>query len=259
MANFAPKDSAVMKVQASYVATKLDLNRLQARVAETLSDRFVSFMVDKDWAIGVTYRDRLVHGASHGERTYVSMSKRGSLVIINGGAAPMEDASTLSLLPLLSSPEIARPLEDREPKPTEGEQRTTVMHSHSLPHASPLNVPDCTLVIAPSASEWSALEDGRVILQDLDADNVRILNSIMAQTVNLQYYENKVNSIFDSNGLLISQLPLSQVDKMYEIVTDINLSIEQGQQKFFTLELNKHLATVNTIKNAIMLSGLRSA
>ena len=98
-----------------------------------------------------------------------------------------------------------------------------------------------------------------MILQDLDADNVRILNSIMAQTVNLQYYENKVNSIFDSNGLRISQLPLSQVDKMYEIVTDINLSIEQGQQKFFTLELNKHLATVNTIKNAIMLSGLRSA
>lgn len=77
-------------------------------------------------------------------------------------------------------------------------------------------------------------------VQRLDFDTMRILNSCLAQTVNLQYFE-------------------SQVDEMYDMVVDINRDLEDSTQ--FTVSgkaLHSHLAATNNITNAIMLSGLKN-
>jgi hypothetical protein len=73
----------------------------------------------------------------------------------------------------------------------------TCVHLHVVSPASarPLCracVADLTLVIQPAAPKWSAFVDGELVLQRLDYDSIRIVNSCLAQTVNLQYFEAKV-------------------------------------------------------------------
>jgi uncharacterized Rmd1/YagE family protein len=101
---------------------------------------------------------------------------------------------------------------------------------------------------------------GVLVLDELDLDSVRVLNSCMAQTVNLQFFE-------------------SQVEGMHDTVHQIHASIESGaltsnslwmqaaeaigttfgrKNQLATGELYRHLANVNAISNQIVLSGLRN-
>lgn len=51
---------------------------------------------------------------------------------------------------------------------------------------------DLSVVIDPSSSLWSSFQNGELTLQRLDYNNIRIINSCLAQTVNLQYFEAQV-------------------------------------------------------------------
>jgi hypothetical protein len=48
------------------------------------------------------------------------------------------------------------------------------------------------VVVDPSYKKWSSFDRGELVVQKFDYDNMRIVNSCLAQTVNLQYYEAKV-------------------------------------------------------------------
>ena len=48
------------------------------------------------------------------------------------------------------------------------------------------------IAVHPASKRWSTFENGELVLQKLDYDNMRIVNSCLAQTVNLQFYEAKV-------------------------------------------------------------------
>ena len=51
---------------------------------------------------------------------------------------------------------------------------------------------DLLITILPSLPRWSRFENGELALKRLDYDSMRIVNSCLAQTVNLQFYEAKV-------------------------------------------------------------------
>lgn len=53
---------------------------------------------------------------------------------------------------------------------------------------------DLPVVIDPSSPHWSVVAHGELTLQRLDYDNIRIINSCLAQTVNLQYFEAQVRA-----------------------------------------------------------------
>jgi hypothetical protein len=55
-------------------------------------------------------------------------------------------------------------------------------------------IADLVIVVNPSYHRWSGFDNGELVLQRLDYDNLRIVNSCLAQTVNLQYYEAKVGA-----------------------------------------------------------------
>lgn len=96
------------------------------------------------------------------------------------------------------------------------------------------------LQVQPSMPAWSTLSSGQLQVQELTDANVRIVSSALAQTVNLQYFE-------------------AEVDRMYEIVNELNDGLER--QDYAHLEsksLYQNLARINTITNAVVLSGLRT-
>lgn len=98
---------------------------------------------------------------------------------------------------------------------------------------------DMQVDIDESMEEWSNFSQGRLKMRKLDIDNIRIINSCMAQTVNLAFYE-------------------GQVDKMYEIVGALNQQLEEQSVRISSRELYRHLGENNTISNNVMLSGLRN-
>ena len=100
---------------------------------------------------------------------------------------------------------------------------------------------DMSVEVDPNLPRWSDLQDGVLRLQQLDLDSIRILNSCMAQTVNLQFFE-------------------GQVDKMYEIVDEVHQMLEKGSRlrRLRSGTLFRHLGTSNAISNNVLLSGLRN-
>ena len=46
----------------------------------------------------------------------------------------------------------------------------------------------------PNMAEWSSLGRDSLTVQRLDLNNIRVISSILGQTVALNYYELKVNS-----------------------------------------------------------------
>lgn len=57
---------------------------------------------------------------------------------------------------------------------------------------------DCVVSVKPQHNVWSSFEDGRLVVQRLDVDNIRILNNIMAQTVILDYNEREVDAMLST-------------------------------------------------------------
>ena len=107
-------------------------------------------------------------------------------------------------------------------------------------------VAELPIVIDPSSSRWSSFQNGELTLQRLDYNNIRIINSCLAQTVNLQYFE-------------------AQVDAMHEVVLQVNKDVEETEGNSWlhvlpsnTAQLHKYLASTSSISNAIVLSGLKS-
>jgi hypothetical protein len=104
-------------------------------------------------------------------------------------------------------------------------------------------------------------------LQRLDYNNIRIINSCLAQTVNLQYFEAQVAAYELVIDVCNADLGLywPQVDAMHEVVLQVNKDMqESGDSSLFhvlpsnTAQLHKYLASTSSISNAIVLSGLKS-
>eukprot|EP00959_Pyramimonas_sp_CCMP1952_P168075 3512359-Pyramimonas_sp.AAC.1 len=66
---------------------------------------------------------------------------------------------------------------------------------------------DYTVVIRPSLKEWSIFEGDCVVLRRLDVNNLRVISSVLGQTVALYHYE-------------------LQVDKMLELFSELNSKTE---------------------------------
>jgi uncharacterized Rmd1/YagE family protein len=59
---------------------------------------------------------------------------------------------------------------------------------------------DYTVVIRPSLKEWSIFEDDCVVLRRLNVNNLRVISSVLGQTVALYHYELQVDKMLDLFG-----------------------------------------------------------
>lgn len=169
---------------------------------------------------------------------YVSISRRGSTVAVN-------------------IPSSGR--YDRHPAYNPHELVPKVPHT-PLPSGTSPTTEDVQFRLAGPGTTVPVFQQGVLLLEEIDLDSVRVLNSCMAQTVNLQFFE-------------------SQVEGMHGTVQQIHASIESGaltsnslwrqaaeaigttfgrRNELATGELYRHLANVNAISNQIVLSGLRN-
>lgn len=187
--------------------------------------------------------------------THVSVSRRGAIVIVNG---PLRGSSgRYQLEPLLADPSICP-----APLPADAQQSfiedlTVVLQpaaagpgsaGSSSPGRAAADGASSAAITSleqhASSAAWSRVDrSGDLVLRasELSLDAVRILNSCLSQTVNLQYFE-------------------TQVDAMYSIVGEVHRSVEAGDPRgaINTQQLYKHLGSASSITNAVMLSGLRS-
>jgi hypothetical protein len=141
--------------------------------------------VEKDWTIvRIPASELFLAGEAHPSgTTHISVSRRGAVVIVNAPNTGMKRGM------LTGRFDIERLLQDRliAPGLLPGSELTEELYVGLQPEDS---------IVRSSIEGWSCLDRrGDLILRasELELDAIRILNSCMAQTINLQYFEGKVS------------------------------------------------------------------
>ena len=171
---------------------------------------------------------------------FVSVSRRGSVVVVNVPPGERFDRH-----PLFSPSSLIASVPNTP-----------------LPAEAPFAAEELSVAFVDetklSPGAWYGFRGGNLEVRGLCLDSVRVLNSCLAQTVNLQFFE-------------------GQVDGMHDTVREIHAAIEAGDAagsslvadaldalgagtggRLSTGMLYRQLAAVNAISNQIVLSGLRN-
>lgn len=259
----APTSKRV-NIFAAYVAPKIDLHKLAKKAVEEWKLQESQARLEKEWLIFRFMTEDYAAAPAALRHTYLSVSKTGAVVAVNVPHSRLAlQAERYCLAPLLeqcASPSLL-------PEAYQ-EDLVLTLESHSeLNKSSPAAGSAGAAAFAQSGEgasfSASPLSRTDVVLQgeELELDAVRILNSCMAQTVNLQHFE--------------VQLP-----RYEELVEDIYASLGGGgargaaghssssssssrgsskPRSMSSKQLFQSLGAVSAISNAVMLSGLRSS
>lgn len=152
---------------------------------------------------------------------HIAISRRGSLVEVN----PLQKQEVLNVHSLIQACAL------------------TKLPVSALRAREEIDV--CVHASAPANPQFHR---GKLVIKELDLDSIRVLNSCLAQTVNLAFFE-------------------SQVDAMYDTIETTNQQLEAAQSGSITAwaggslragTLYRHLGEVAAISNHVLLSGLRA-
>lgn len=175
-----------------------------------------------------------------GDRVFMSISRRGSVVIV--GAPPR-----------------IRP--DRQ---THFNPFAALSHASAtpLPRDQPVADEDLQIEVNPTQAKFAEFSGGVLRLRSLDADALRILNSCLAQTVNLQFFEGQLDQMHGTIRHIQQtiQQDASKNDSMLSVFRYLSPSavLSRARQQAAVALLYQHLAGVNAISNHVVLSGLRT-
>jgi len=108
--------------------------------------------------------------------------------------------------------------------------------------STPLAVPmtdDYRVVVRPTLSDWASLESDHIVLKRMDINNISVISSVLAQTVALEHYEQKVDGMVEI---------FSKLNKSTELTGDLNIS----KKRLFSLVAENN----NTLTELITKLGL---
>ena len=108
--------------------------------------------------------------------------------------------------------------------------------------STPLTVPmtdDYRVVVRPTLSDWASLESDHIVLKRMDINNISVISSVLAQTVALEHYEQKVDGMVEI---------FSKLNKSTELTGDLNIS----KKRLFSLVAENN----NTLTELITKLGL---
>ncbi|GBF93827.1 hypothetical protein Rsub_06826 [Raphidocelis subcapitata] len=81
------------------------------------------------------------------------------------------------------------------------------------PHKQPLT-DETTVVVRPGLDDWFALEPDHIVLQMLDLSNVRVIASIMGQSVALEHFDRLVIAAIERFTPVLSEIARKGVSKL---------------------------------------------
>ncbi|KIZ04381.1 hypothetical protein MNEG_3575 [Monoraphidium neglectum] len=81
------------------------------------------------------------------------------------------------------------------------------------PHREPLT-DETTVVVRPALDDWFALEPDHIVLQMLDLSNVRVISSIMGQSVALEHFDRRVIAAIERFTPVLSEIASKGVSKL---------------------------------------------
>jgi len=108
--------------------------------------------------------------------------------------------------------------------------------------STPLAVPmtdDYRVVVRPTLEDWASLESDHIVLKRMDINNISVISSVLAQTVALEHYEQKVDGMVEI---------FSKLNKSTELTGDLNIS----KKRLFSLVAENN----NTLTELITKLGL---
>ena len=108
--------------------------------------------------------------------------------------------------------------------------------------STPLAVPmtdDYRVVVRPTLTDWASLESDHIVLKRMDINNISVISSVLAQTVALEHYEQKVDGMVEI---------FSKLNKSTELTGDLNIS----KKRLFSLVAENN----NTLTELITKLGL---
>ncbi|CEF98343.1 Protein of unknown function DUF155 [Ostreococcus tauri] len=108
--------------------------------------------------------------------------------------------------------------------------------------STPLPVPmtdDYRVVVRPGLADWASLENDHIVLKRMDINNISVISSVLAQTVALEHYEQKVDGMVEI---------FSKLNKSTELTGDLNIS----KKRLFSLVAENN----NTLTELITKLGL---
>jgi hypothetical protein len=196
-----------------------------------------------DWRASSEPSLKLPNGGR--DTLFLSVSRRGSVVGINLPVGRRLDAHPIfnPFSMLLRVPHVPLPA-DAPPAAEEMILQTSSAEDFLPP------------------SKWATIVGGTVRLRELDLDTARVLNSCLAQTVNLQFFEGKVDSMYETVRqvhALVEAGSHSRHSVWAQVLDAFSLSSSSTDKNTLsTTRLYQDLAAVNAISNHVVLSGLRS-
>jgi len=107
---------------------------------------------------------------------------------------------------------------------------------------TPLSYPmteDYMVKVSPRLDEWAKLESDHIVLKRLDVNNISVISAVLAQTVALEHYEQKVDAMLEI---------FSKLNKSTELTGDLNIS----KKRLFSLVAENN----NTLTELITKLGL---
>ena len=108
--------------------------------------------------------------------------------------------------------------------------------------STPLPVPmtdDYRVIVRPTLEDWAQLESDHIVLKRMDINNISVISSVLAQTVALEHYEQKVDGMVEI---------FSKLNKSTELTGDLNIS----KKRLFSLVAENN----NTLTELITKLGL---
>jgi len=108
--------------------------------------------------------------------------------------------------------------------------------------STPLAVPmtdDYRVAVRPTLADWASLENDHIVLKRMDINNISVISSVLAQTVALEHYEQKVDGMVEI---------FSKLNKSTELTGDLNIS----KKRLFSLVAENN----NTLTELITKLGL---
>lgn len=98
---------------------------------------------------------------------------------------------------------------------------------------------DYRVVVRPTLEDWAQLESDHILLKRMDINNISVISSVLAQTVALEHYEQKVDGMVEI---------FSKLNKSTELTGDLNIS----KKRLFSLVAENN----NTLTELITKLGL---